>query len=101
MSDLSERLRRLSPAKRALLDARIEKGRGHMVPIAIIGVACRFPGASGPEEFWQLLRNGVDAITEVPKERWDVEDFYSPTPATPGKMSTRWGGFLKQVDRFD
>ena len=72
-----------------------------MEPIAIIGIGCRFPGANDPESFWRLLHNGVDAITEVPKERWDVDSLYDPEPATPGKMNTRWGGFLEQVDRFD
>ncbi|OKH26445.1 type I polyketide synthase [Chroogloeocystis siderophila] len=72
-----------------------------MEPIAIIGIGCRLPGAKNPESFWHLLRYGVDAITEVPKERWDVDKFYNPQPATPGKMNTRWGGFLEQVDRFD
>jgi thioester reductase-like protein len=70
-------------------------------PIAIIGIGCRFPGAKDPESFWQLLRNGVDAITEVPKERWDLDTFYDPEPGTPGKMNTRWGGFLEQVDQFE
>ncbi len=72
-----------------------------MEPIAIIGIGCRFPGAKNPESFWQLLRNGVDAITEVPKERWDIDTFYDSEPGTPGKMNTRWGGFLEQVDQFD
>ncbi len=72
-----------------------------MEPIGIIGIGCRFPGANNPESFWRLLRNGVDAITEIPPERWDIDQFYHPTPATPGKMHTRWGGFLPQVDRFD
>ena len=72
-----------------------------MEPIAIIGVGCRFPGAKDPKSFWQLLRNGVDAIAQVPKERWDIDKFYNPEPGTPGKMSTRWGGFLEQVDQFD
>src|SRR5438105_4880258 len=49
-------------------------------PIAIIGIGCRFPGAENPQAFWQLLRNGVDAITEVPQERWDVSAFYHPAP---------------------
>jgi malonyl CoA-acyl carrier protein transacylase len=70
-------------------------------PIAIIGIGCRFPGAKDPESFWQLLRNGVDAIAEVPKQRWDIDAFYDPEPGKPGKMSTRWGGFLEQVDQFD
>ncbi|MEL7409488.1 MAG: type I polyketide synthase [Cyanobacteria bacterium J06558_2] len=72
-----------------------------MEPIAIIGLSCRFPGAETPEAFWQLLRNGVDAITEVPAARWDVDAFYDPEPAIPEKMNTRWSGFLKQVDQFE
>ncbi|MDZ4344458.1 MAG: beta-ketoacyl synthase N-terminal-like domain-containing protein [Candidatus Binatia bacterium] len=70
-------------------------------PIAIIGIGCRFPGAHGPEAFWRLLREGVDAITEVPAERFNLHAFYDPDPAIPGKMNTRWGGFLDQVDQFD
>jgi len=70
-------------------------------PIAIIGIGCRFPGAHGPEAFWQLLREGVDAITEVPAARFTLDAFYDPDPATPGKINTRWGGFLDQVDQFD
>ena len=70
-------------------------------PIAIIGMGCRFPGAESPQAFWELLRSGGDAITEVPTDRWNVEDFYAPEPATAGKMNTRWGGFLEQVDGFD
>ena len=72
-----------------------------MEPIAIIGIGCRFPKAKTPEAFWQLLQNGVDAISEVPSERWDLDTFYEHQPATPGKMNTRWGGFLEQVDQFD
>jgi malonyl CoA-acyl carrier protein transacylase len=70
-------------------------------PIAIIGVGCRFPGANNPESFWRLLHDGVDAITKVPSNRWNVDAFYDPNPVTPGKMNTRWGGFLEQVDQFD
>ncbi len=72
-----------------------------MESIAIIGIGCRFPGAEDPEAFWQLLRNGVDAIAEVPKDRWDIDAFYEPEPGKPGKMNTRWGGFLEQVDQFE
>jgi epothilone polyketide synthase D len=70
-------------------------------PIAIIGMGCRFPGAEGSEGFWHLLREGVDAIGEVPPDRWDLAAFYDPDPTTPGKMATRYGGFVDQVDRFD
>jgi 3-oxoacyl-(acyl-carrier-protein) synthase/acyl carrier protein len=70
-------------------------------PIAIIGMGCRFPGASDPTAFWRLLRNGEDAIREVPPDRFDQHAFYDPDPAAPGKMNTRWGGFLDEVDQFD
>jgi acyl transferase domain-containing protein/acyl carrier protein len=69
--------------------------------IAIIGIACRFPGAQDARAFWNLLRNGVDAIREVPAQRFNLHDFYDPDPAAPGKMVTRWGGFIEQVDQFD
>jgi acyl transferase domain-containing protein len=70
-------------------------------PIAIIGIGCRFPGADGPNAYWNLLKEGVDAVTEIPRDRWDVEAFYDPKPGTPGKMYTRCGGFLKDIDQFD
>ena len=70
-------------------------------PIAVIGIGCRFPQARGPAEFWRLLKNGVDAIGEIPKDRFDLAAFYDPRPATPGKVSTRFGGFLQDIDRFD
>ncbi|KXK29267.1 MAG: Phthiocerol/phenolphthiocerol synthesis polyketide synthase type I PpsB [Candidatus Hinthialibacteria bacterium OLB16] len=69
--------------------------------MAVIGLACRVPGADDSASFWQLLREGRDAITEVPAERWDADAFYHPDPAAPGKMNTRWGGFLKNIDQFD
>lgn len=70
--------------------------------IAIVGIGCRFPGgANSPEAFWQLLRDGVDAITEVPRDRFDIDALYDPRPATPGKLVTRYGGFLEQIDQFD
>ncbi|MGN9809490.1 type I polyketide synthase [Micromonospora sp. BQ11] len=72
-----------------------------MEPIAIIGMGCRFPGANGPDEFWKLLLDGVDAIREVPPDRWNAEDLYDTDPQAPGKMITRWGGFLDDVDQFD
>jgi 8-amino-7-oxononanoate synthase len=73
----------------------------HKEPIAVIGIGCRLPGANNPQEFWKLLHDNVDAITEVPSSRWDLDTFYDPDPTQPHKMNTRWGGFLDQVDRFD
>nr|AHF22417.1 HapB [Hapalosiphon welwitschii UTEX B 1830] len=66
-------------------------------PIAIIGIGCRFPKANSPEAFWHLLRDGVDAITEMPPSRWDL----NPDTEKLDKTNTRWGGFLEQVDQFD
>ncbi|MCV7412129.1 polyketide synthase [Mycobacterium florentinum] len=70
-------------------------------PIAIIAVSCRFPGAPDPEAFWELLSGGVDAIREVPEDRFDIDEFYDPDPETPGKTYTRFGGFLDGIDGFD
>jgi acyl transferase domain-containing protein/acyl carrier protein len=71
-------------------------------PIAIIGLGCRFPGGSNcPQEYWNLLSQGKDAIIEVPPDRWNVENYYSPNPKAPGKMITRWGGFIESIQMFD
>ncbi|NEP39095.1 MAG: type I polyketide synthase, partial [Okeania sp. SIO2H7] len=71
-------------------------------PIAIVGMACRFPGgANDPSKYWNLLHDGIDAITPVPPERWDVSAYYDPDPEVPGKSYTREGGFIEQVDQFD
>jgi acyl transferase domain-containing protein len=69
--------------------------------IAIVGIGCRFPNAIGHKAFWNLLCTGGDAISSVPQDRFDIDAFYDPRPATPGKMVTRWGGFLQDVDSFD
>ncbi|BBY80875.1 putative polyketide synthase [Mycolicibacterium pulveris] len=70
-------------------------------PIAVIAVSCRFPGAPNPEAFWELLSRGIDAIQEIPEDRFDVDEFYDPDPDAPGKTYTRFGGFLDAVDEFD
>lgn len=75
---------------------------GGVEPIAIIGIGCRFPGgADGPEGFWRLLSTGVDAVGEVPRNRWDAKRFYHPNPEAAGRMYSRWGGFLENIDEFD
>jgi len=70
-------------------------------PIAVVGIGCRLPGASGPRELWRMLAEGRDAIREVPSDRFDVDALYHETPATPGRIMSRWGGFLDDIDRFD
>ncbi|MFE9804547.1 SDR family NAD(P)-dependent oxidoreductase [Streptomyces goshikiensis] len=74
---------------------------GAREPIAVVGMACRFPGAPDLESYWQLLLSGGDAVTEVPADRWDADALYAPDPAAVGRAATRWGGFLDGVDRFD
>jgi len=108
MAPASDRVEQLSASQRLLLALRDARTKLELVertktePIAIIGMGCRFPGgAHDPESFWQLLRDGVDAVKEVPKERWDIDSYYDPDPDTPGKMYTRSGGFLQHIDEFD
>lgn len=70
--------------------------------IAIIGMACHFPGeVTTPEAFWQLLSQGKSATTEIPSQRWDSNAYYDPSPDTPGKMYTRYGCFLENIEGFD
>ena len=70
-------------------------------PIAIVAVACRFPGAPDPEAYWELLSGAVDAIREIPDDRFDVDEYYDPDPEAPGKIYTRYGGYLDGIDGFD
>ncbi len=69
--------------------------------LAVVGVGCRFPGAHGPDAFWRLIREGGDGTRDTPADRWDVAGLYDPNADAPGKISTRRGGFLDEVDRFD
>ena len=77
--------------------------RAHTAPIAVIGVGCRLPGGvRNAADFWRLLHSGIDATSEVPPDRWDVDELYDPDPEKPGKICSRRGGFLSgEVDRFD
>ena len=94
--------------KQALLaiqdrEARLEQAqRAQREPIAVIGIGCRFPGnATDADTYWDLLSSGRDAISVVPGDRWDADAYFDPDPDKPGKMVTRHGGFLEQVDEFD
>jgi len=108
MSDGEGRPAELSPVKRAILELRDMRSRMEALeraktePIAVIGMGCRIPGcAEGPGAFWALLSGGVDAIREVPADRWDVDAWYDADPEAPGKIYSRHGGFLDGIDRFD
>ncbi|MBK9755982.1 MAG: SDR family NAD(P)-dependent oxidoreductase [Nannocystis sp.] len=70
--------------------------------IAIVGVGCRFPGdIDSLDRLWARLVERHDAITEVPANRWDIDAYYDPDPRSPGRMNTRWGGFVTGVEDFD
>jgi len=71
-------------------------------PLAIVGIGCRFPGGiTDPESFWRVIAAGTDCVTDIPPDRRELAGWYDPRPATPGRMTTKRGGFLPLVDHFD
>ena len=71
-------------------------------PIAIVGMGCRFPGnVNTPEAFWELLQSGQDVLGDIPSDRWNIDAYYDPDIAVPGKMYVRQGHYLDNVDQFD
>ncbi|WP_038296370.1 hybrid non-ribosomal peptide synthetase/type I polyketide synthase [[Scytonema hofmanni] UTEX B 1581] len=108
MSGESNNVQNLSSLQRSVLlieklEAKIKRlESARTEPIAIIGMSCRFPGgADNPQQFWKILHSGIDAVTEVPANRWNIADYYDENPHTPGKFYTKSGGFLSDVDQFD
>ncbi|WP_338866156.1 SDR family NAD(P)-dependent oxidoreductase [Myxococcus stipitatus] len=85
------------------LQARLDGvERARTEPIAVIGMGCRFPGGASDEaSYWKLLRDGVDAVREVPASRWDAASYYDPERGVPGKMYGTRGGYLDDVEHFD
>lgn len=69
--------------------------------IAIIGIGCRFPGANDYEQFWLNLEQGVNSISEISPQRWDVQKYYSPNPQERNKSISKWGGLIEASDQFD
>ena len=69
--------------------------------IAIIGMACRFPGANTPDEFWQLLEESREATRPIPRDRLDMDAVYSSDKDAPGKIYIREAALIDQIDRFD
>jgi acyl transferase domain-containing protein/acyl carrier protein len=99
MADSSKATRRdmLGQALQAIekLEDKLANAKAaHADPIAIIGLACRFPGADSSESYWQLLEDGTDAVSKAPLERWEDEDIAVD-------MSNVFGGFLQDLDKFD
>ena len=68
------------------------------VPVAIIGMGCLFPGAEGLRRFWANIRDGVDAIREIPETHWNPDDYHDADPKAPDRTYARRGGFLDPVD---
>lgn len=107
MSDFIHRISKLSNKQLILLadqlNSRLEKSDSDAAaPIAVVGIGCKFPGgADNPDLFWDLLLKGYDGTEEIGMDRWDIDQYYDPDPDVPGKMNTRRGGFIKQMDHFD
>ncbi|CAN5129254.1 mycocerosate synthase [soil metagenome] len=73
-----------------------------MAPVAVIGMACRLPGGvDSPEQLWQTVLAGTDLVTEIPADRWDVDEHYDSERGVPGRSVSRWGAFLDDVGGFD
>lgn len=102
-----EKLR--SYLKRATVDLRLAKRQLREAderarePIAIIGMACHFPGdVASPEDLWRVVSEGTDVISSFPEDRgWDLDGLYDPDPERAGTSSAREGGFLRDVADFD
>ncbi len=107
MNEFLDRISKLSPKRLALLaleqhDQIAAMQQREREPVAVVGMACRFPGgADDPEAFWHLLRSGHDAIGEIPADRWSNADYFDPDPDAAGRIAVRHGAFLSGIDRFD
>jgi acyl transferase domain-containing protein/NADPH:quinone reductase-like Zn-dependent oxidoreductase/NAD(P)-dependent dehydrogenase (short-subunit alcohol dehydrogenase family)/acyl carrier protein len=82
--------------------SRVDFGPGTEIPVAIIGIGCRFPGGvDSADALWRALAEGRDLVTEVPPQRWDADAIYDPEPGVPGKLASRWGAFIDDVAGFE
>ena len=106
MSDFSERIAHLSSDRLSLLAielrAKLEEVEANRhEPIAIVGMSCRFPGSPDVDNYWRLVDEGQDAISQIPSDRFDIERYYDPSPQTLGRTYARHGGFIKEPLLFD
>ena len=101
-STAAETLRRAYLTIQLLKRKVDESERARREPVAVVGIGCRFPGgAIDAASYWNLLSGGVDAVREIPPDRWDVEEFYDGRPQQQGRTTARAGGFLDHIDHFD
>ncbi len=107
MNAFLQRIKGLSQKQLAVLALRLndelEQASGRRAaPVAVVGIGCRLPGGvTGPDEYWRFLMDGSEAISEVPRDRWDSAAWFDPDPDAPGKISANLGGFLDDVTGFD
>lgn len=108
MNSQNNNSNQLSPLQKAALAVKemrtkLEKmERSQTEPIAIVGMGCRFPGGiNSPAAFWEALSQGIDAITDIPENRWNVDAYYDNNPDIPGKSYSKRGGFIDKIDEFD
>ena len=95
--DLTDGLANDAAAVNPVMDVRKDAS----MPIAVVGMAARFPGAGNIEEYWRNLVGGVDSIVEIPRDRWDWRDWYSADGDREGRSVSKWGGFIDGLDEFD
>jgi len=100
-NELQNRLAALSPAKLELLQRRLQHQQTVREPVAIVGMACSFPGAPSIADYWELIRDGRNESKVVPEDRWPVGSLYDPDPDKPGKASAKWACLIENLDQFD
>ena len=88
-------------AKKERIEKQRKPSRERHPDIAVIGMACRFPGAKDYTEFWENLREGRSSIQEIPPERWDWKAYWGDPQGEANKSNSKWGGFVEDVDAFD
>ena len=104
MKTIFSRVSAMNADQRGALSEQFDKASriASAEPVAVVGIGCRFPsGVVGPEAYWNFLANGTDAISEIPPDRWNADEYYDPDQFAPGRMSSKWGGFLPDVAGFD
>lgn len=115
MIEFADRLSSLSPEKRALLEQRLAAQNAAQprtdsdrrdeaelsTAVAVVGMACQFPGADDLAQYWDIVLGGRIQAKVIPNHRWDVEGLFDAAPETPGRMSTKWACMVDDIDQFD